>query len=32
MYLEDGFSNEIKNLEVWLRESWSTLDTLTRNG
>lgn len=32
MYLEDGFSNEIQNLEVWLRESWSTLDTLTRNG
>ncbi len=32
MYLEDGFSNEIHNLEVWLRESWSTLDTLTRNG
>ena len=32
MYLEDGFSNEIHNLEVWLRESWSILDTLTRNG
>lgn len=32
MYLEDGFSNEIHNLEVWLRESWSSLDMLTRNG
>mgnify|MGYP001185596187 FL=1 len=32
MYVEDGFSNEIQNLEVWLRECWSVLDNLTRNG
>ncbi len=29
MYVEDGFSNEIKNLELWLRESWSTLNSFT---
>ena len=32
MYIEDGFSNEIRNLEVWLRENWTSLDVLTRNG
>jgi DNA polymerase-1 len=32
MYIEDGFSNEIRNLEVWLRENWAILDNLARNG
>ena len=32
MYVEDGFSNEIQNLEIWLRENWSTLDSVIGNG
>ena len=32
MYVEDGFSNEIQNLVIWLRENWSTLDSVIGNG
>jgi len=32
MYIEDGFSNEIHNLELWLRENWSMLDSVIGNG
>ena len=32
MYVEDGFSNEIQNLEIWVRENRATLENLSKNG